>query len=141
VSLRSLTAGSVLAAFVTMLLLLQVARSERDTARRAASAAEARALVAEAQSVLSGATAAAVENARSRELSITLDAKEEADEIAEVAGGDAIVPASVLDRWGGAIDRMRDEAGARTRSADHGGSRGAEGALSASRPAGGAHRG
>ena len=37
-----------------------------------------------------------------------VEAKETAHDVAEAAGGEAAVPAGVLDRWAGAIDRLRD---------------------------------
>lgn len=138
---RTLIPAALVAVFALLMILLQGAWSARDAARRETAAARARTASAEAQVQLDDGAARAVQAAQTREITLTIQAKEAAHDIARSAGGDAPVPADVLARWADAVDGLRLDGAGRPDAADGSVGRGAAGALSAPATAGGAERG
>jgi hypothetical protein len=138
---RAWAPAAAVTAFAVLLLLLQAAWSARDKARTAAVAAKAEAGVALAQGALASAAAKSVQAAQTRELTVTVQAREASHEIAEAEGGDAAVPSDVLALWAGAIDRLRVDSAVHAHRTDD--SRGREPARALPAPAAtsGAERG
>jgi hypothetical protein len=96
------------AVILTLALLWQGALSARDRARRDEVAARAQAAATAAELAVEGATASATRKALARELTVTVKAREAADEIEQAPGAETRLPAELVERWAAAIDRLRD---------------------------------
>ena len=110
--MRALIPAAVVAAFAILMLLLQGAWRARDVARLEAAAAQASATSAKTQGEFAEAAAMTVQATQTRELTLTVQAKEAAYDIARSDGGQAQVPEAALAGWADAIDRLRLDAGA-----------------------------
>lgn len=116
-TIRQAVGAGAAALLAVLVLLLGHARNERDRARREASEALAGAALAQGQARLNGAEARALEAAQSRELRLTLQAKEAAYDIRRMEGADEPVPDAVLAVWADGVDRLREPP--RGSAADH----------------------
>jgi hypothetical protein len=95
---------------LVLVILLQAAWRDAEKAKARAEAAEAREVVAVAQGSLNQTAADAVQAAQTREVSITVQAERFADAVAAAPGGDAPVPAGLLDSWRAGVQSFREPA-------------------------------
>jgi hypothetical protein len=95
--------GGLLAAMFALSMYIAHLQTETTKAKKAAD-------VARAQSVVSEATAQAVDRTIIRERTITQEVQNVIREIDALPSGEALVPSDVVDAWAGGVDGMQYDA-------------------------------